>query len=213
MIRVALVEDNGTIRGGLAQLIGGTEGFQCVAAYAGCEEMLREVTRLRPDVVLMDIVLRGGMSGIEGARRLKRLLPETTILMLTVYDDNDLIFDALCAGASGYLVKKTPPARLLEAIQEAHAGGAPMSSHIAGKVVGLLRSRGPGAAAAAEDPLTRRERAILTGLADGQTYQQLGETLHISTDTVRYHIRNVYRKLHAHSQSEAVAKALRRGII
>jgi DNA-binding NarL/FixJ family response regulator len=224
MIRVALVEDNDTIRLGLAALIEGTPGYQCVAAWTSCEEMLPELREVRPGVLLMDIGLPG-MSGIEGVRRAKALLPDLNILILTVYDENDLVFEALCAGACGYLVKKTPPARLLEAIQEAHGGGSPMSSHIARKVVNLLRQTRPAPTTAPVDGyggprqeeveplLTSRERDILNGLAEGNSYQALAKGLNISTDTVRFHIRNIYRKLHVHSQSEAVAKALRKGII
>lgn len=224
MIRVALVEDNDTIRLGLAALIDGTPGFQCVGSWASCEEMLTELREVRPGVLLMDIGLPG-MSGIEGLRRARALLPELNVLILTVYDENDLVFEALCAGACGYLVKKTPPARLLEAIQEAHGGGSPMSSHIARKVVNLLRQTTAEPKASPMDGyvdsrrgedetlLTARERDILNGLAGGNSYQALAKALNISTDTVRFHIRNIYRKLHVHSQSEAVAKALRKGII
>ena len=224
MIRVALVEDNDTIRLGLAALIDGTPGFECVGSWASCEEMLTELREVRPGVLLMDIGLPG-MSGIEGLRRARALLPELNVLILTVYDENDLVFEALCAGACGYLVKKTPPARLLEAIQEAHGGGSPMSSHIARKVVNLLRQTTAEPKASPMDGyvdsrrgedetlLTARERDILNGLAGGNSYQALAKALNISTDTVRFHIRNIYRKLHVHSQSEAVAKALRKGII
>jgi DNA-binding NarL/FixJ family response regulator len=216
MIRVALVEDNDTIRLGLAALIDGTPGFQCAGAWGSCEDMLTELREVRPAVLLMDIGLPG-MSGIEGLRRAKAVLPDLNVLILTVYDENDLVFEALCAGACGYLVKKTPPARLLEAIQEAQGGGSPMSSHIARKVVNLLRqtTAEPKASPAVQEEalLTARERDILNGLAGGNSYQALAKSLNISTDTVRFHIRNIYRKLHVHSQSEAVAKALRKGII
>lgn len=223
MIRVALVEDNDTIRMGLAALIDGTPGYECVAAWPSCEEMLTELREVRPAVLLMDIGLPG-MSGIEGVRRANAQLPDLSILILTVYDENDLVFEALCAGACGYLVKKTPPARLLEAIQEAHGGGSPMSSHIARKVVNLLRQTSAPQATPLDGSnlpprdeegalLTSRERDILNGLAGGNSYQALARSLNISTDTVRFHIRNIYRKLHVHSQSEAVAKALRKGII
>lgn len=232
MIRVAIVEDNRTILQGLSLLIDGTPGYACVGAYTDCESLLAELAGVRPGVLLMDIGLPG-ISGIEGVRRAKAIVPEVNILILTIYDENDLVFEALCAGACGYLVKKTPPARLLEAIQEAHGGGSPMSSHIARKVVNLLRQTSSpklqatpldgayaapsvaGAAAASEDAalLTARERGILNGLAEGNSYQALARNLNISADTVRFHIRNIYRKLHVHSQSEAVAKALRKGII
>ncbi|HEX2642030.1 MAG TPA: response regulator transcription factor [Thermoanaerobaculia bacterium] len=226
MIRVALVEDNSTIRQGLAALIDGTPGFSCTGSFGDCESLLAGLPGFEADVLLMDIGLPG-ISGIEGVRRLQRERPGLAVLILTIYEENDLVFDALCAGACGYLVKKTPPARLLEAIQEAHEGGSPMSSHIARKVVTLLRRTGsapPFMASpvdgfhapvpdAEETLLTPREREILTGLADGNSYQAIARSLHISTDTVRFHIRNIYRKLHVHSQSEAVAKALRRGIL
>jgi len=220
MIRVALVEDNDTIRLGLAALIDGTPEFECVGAWGSCEDMLTELREVRPGVLLMDIGLPG-ISGIEGLRRARALLPDLNVLILTVYDENDLVFEALCAGACGYLVKKTPPARLLEAIQEAYGGGSPMSSHIARKVVNLLRqTTGEPQASPVDDRkaedaalLTPRERDILNGLAGGNSYQALARSLNISTDTVRFHIRNIYRKLHVHSQSEAVAKALRKGII
>lgn len=211
MIDVALVEDNATVRSGLAALIGGTAGFRCVGAFRTCEELLRALAGIEPQVLLMDIGLPG-MSGIEGVRRVKQHLPELDVLMLTVYEENDLVLEALCAGASGYLVKSTPPARLLEAIAEARAGGSPMSSHIARQVVSLLRQSAPRPRDE-EGVLTPRERDVLNGLAAGNTYQTLAKSLGLSTDTVRFHIRNIYRKLHAHSQSEAVAKALRKGLL
>lgn len=215
MIDVALVEDNPTIRHGLAALIGGTPGFRCVGSFADCESLLSNLRAMRLDVLMMDIVLPG-MSGIEGVRRVKEIRPDLDILMLTIYDDNDRVFEALCAGASGYLVKKTAPARLLEAIQEARAGGSPMSSHIARKVVDLLRrTRTSRPTSGREEAvlLTVREREVLQGLGEGDSYQEIGQRLHISADTVRFHIRNIYRKLHVHSQSEAVAKALRKGLL
>jgi len=217
MIEVALVEDNTTIRLGLAALIDGTPGYRCVGAYGDCETLLPRLRLIHRGVLLMDIGLPG-MSGIEGVRRVKAIRPELDVLILPVYEENDLIFEALLAGACGYLVKKTPPARLLEAIREAHDGGSPMSSQIARKVVHLLReSSAPRRTGEAEDGeegrLTPREREILNGLAGGNSYLALAKNLSISADTVRFHIRNIYRKLQAHSQSEAVAKALRKGII
>jgi DNA-binding NarL/FixJ family response regulator len=217
MIEVALVEDNMTIRLGLAALIDGTPGYRCVGTYGDCETLLPRLRLIGRGVLLMDIGLPG-MSGIEGVRRVKAIRPDLDVLILTVYEENDLIFEALLAGACGYLVKKTPPARLLEAIREAHDGGSPMSSQIARKVVHLLReSSSPRRTREAEDGeegrLTPREHEILNGLAGGNSYLALAKNLNISADTVRFHIRNVYRKLQAHSQSEAVAKALRKGII
>jgi DNA-binding NarL/FixJ family response regulator len=215
-IQAALVEDQTQTRQGLTALIDGTPGYRCAGAWRTCEEMLVRLPEVRPDVLLLDIVLPG-MSGIEGARRAREIFSDLPVLMLTVHEDNDLIVEALCAGASGYLVKKTPPARLLEAIREAHEGGSPMSSHIARRVVELLRTlrveTSPERSDGDEALLTLREREILRGLAAGKTYQQAAQSLHISTDTVRFHIRKIYKKLQAHSQSEAVAIALRKGLL
>jgi DNA-binding NarL/FixJ family response regulator len=215
-IQAALVEDQTQTRQGLTALIDGTPGYHCAGAWRTCEEMLVRLPEVRPDVLLLDIGLPG-MSGIDGARRAREILSGLPVLMLTIHEDNDLILEALCAGACGYLVKKTPPARLLEAIREAYEGGSPMSSHIARRVVEVLRTlrveTSPERADGDGAHLTLREREILRGLAAGQTYQQAAQSLHISTDTVRFHIRKVYKKLHAHSQSEAVAKALRQGLL
>lgn len=215
-IQAALVEDQTQTRQGLTALIDGTPGYRCAGAWRTCEEMLARLPEVRPDVLLLDIGLPG-MSGIDGARRARQILPALPVLILTVHEDNDYIVEALCAGACGYLVKKTPPARLLEAIREAHEGGSPMSSHIARRVVELLRTlrveTSPERAEGDGDLLTLREREILRGLATGKTYQQAAQSLHISTDTVRFHIRKIYKKLQAHSQSEAVAIALRKGLL
>ena len=210
MIRVSIVEDNATIRTGLRALIDATEGFACRDCFRSCEQLLASLGQLAVDVILMDIGLPG-MSGIEGVRHVKEQRPEIQILILTVYEDNDRIFAALQQGASGYMIKKTPPVRLLEAIREAHEGGAPMNAHIARKVVSMLRDKRPKAGSATV--LTEREKQILEGLADGAGYKAIAARLTISVDTVRFHIRNVYQKLHVHSQSHAVATALRRGLI
>jgi len=209
--KVIIVEDNQTIREGLALLLESSPGLECPAAYESCEDMLAEVESVMPDLILMDIGLPG-MDGIAGIRKVRGILPDVLVLMLTVYEDNEKIFDALCAGASGYLVKNTKPARLVEAIAEALGGGSPMSAHIARKVVGFFNSSGK-LEAIDDVKITEREREILTELSRGSSYAQVGDTLFISVDTVRYHIRNIYRKMQVHSQSEAVAKALRRGWI
>lgn len=215
-IRVALVEDQTLTRQGLTALIDGTPGYRCAGAWRNCEEMLVQLPTAPPDVLLLDIVLPG-MSGIDGTRRARAIHATLPILMLTVHEDNELVLEALCAGACGYLVKKTPPVRLLEAIREAHEGGSPMTSHIARRVVDVLRTlrveTSPEPAEEEGGALTGRERAILRGLASGDTYQTAARKLGISTDTVRFHIRKIYRKLQAHSQSEAVAKALRKGLL
>ncbi len=211
MINVIIVEDNDTIREGLAALINGTEGFRCIATYSNCEGLLKHLEDLSPDILLMDIVLPG-MSGIDGVRQIKQINPDLNILMLTIYGENDFVFEALCAGACGYLLKNTPPARLLEAIKEAHEGGSPMSPSIARKVVSLLQQKNllPTSSQAL---LTTREREILNALAQGNNYQAIAESLFISVSTVRFHIRNIYRKLHVQTQSEAVATAIRKGLI
>ncbi|MFO7444892.1 MAG: response regulator transcription factor [Ignavibacteriaceae bacterium] len=212
MINVMIVEDNETIREGLKLLINGTEGYNCLAAFSESEKMLKELQKLEPDVLLMDLGLPG-MSGIEGIKHAKVIMPDLTILVLTVYDENELIFDALCAGACGYLVKKTPPSRLLEAIKDAFEGGAPMSSNIARKVIDFFQQKKPVTPEKSSYFLTPREKEILKGLVEGKSFKAIADTLFISIETVRFHFRNIYKKLHVHSQSEAVAKAIKEGII
>lgn len=212
MINVILVEDNDAIREGLKSLIYGTEGYSCIASFSNCETMLQKLDKLKPDVLLMDIGLPG-MSGIEGIKKAKAIMPGLTILVLTVYEENELIFNALCAGAGGYLVKKTPPARLLEAIQDAYQGGAPMTSHIARKVIDFFQHKNQTSSSGGKNILTPREKEILGGLVDGKSFKAIADSLFISIDTVRFHFRNIYKKLHVHSQSEAVAKAIKEGII
>ncbi|RJP66162.1 MAG: DNA-binding response regulator [Ignavibacteriales bacterium] len=211
MITVTIVEDNKIIREGLAALINGTDGFSCIGSYVNCESAFEVNKTFSSDVILMDIGLPG-MSGIEGVKKIIGKNSGANILMLTVYDDNTQIFDALCAGACGYLVKKTPPTQLLEAIREAASGGSPMSSNIARKVVAAFQQVKPHLANTKSN-LSDREKEVLSGLSKGKSYQEIADTLFISVDTVRHHIRNVYSKLQVHSQSEAVAKAIRKGLI
>lgn len=212
MIKVAITEDNNTIREGLAALINGTTGYSCVGSYPDCESLLAKLPLLNVDVVLMDIGLPG-MSGIEGIARAKRIKPELNILMLTVYEDSQSVFKALCAGACGYLVKKTPPSRLLEAIKDAFEGGAPMSSLIARQVITVFQQTQGKISEEGDAELSSREKEVLISLSDGNNYQEIAGRLFISVDTVRHHIKNIYKKLHVHSQSEAVAKAIRKGLI
>ncbi|MCW8850802.1 MAG: response regulator transcription factor [Melioribacteraceae bacterium] len=212
MIKVVIVEDSNTIREGLKLLINGTDGYSCVGAYSRCETLLDEIAELDFDVILMDIDLPG-ISGIEGIRRIKKISKEIIILILTVYDENELIFEALCEGASGYLVKKTPPAKLLEAIKEAYEGGAPMTSNIARKVVDYFQRNKPVKKVEEEVDLTKREKEVLSGLVEGNSYKAIADNLNISVETVRFHFRNVYKKLHVHSQSEAVVKAIKEGLV
>lgn len=211
MIKIIIVEDNKTIREGLTVLFNATDGLKCVNNFSNCEDMLANLEEINPDLILMDIGLPG-MSGIEGIKEAKRILPDILILMLSVYEDNDNIFDALCAGACGYLIKKTPPARLIEAINEAYNGGSPMSANIARKVVSYFNTN-VQRSDNSDIHLSERELEILTNLSRGNSYKIIADNVCISIDTVRYHIRNIYKKLHVHSQSEAVAKAMKSGWI
>jgi DNA-binding NarL/FixJ family response regulator len=212
MIRVAIIEDNTVIREGLSALINGTPEYSCVGSFSDCESFLSKLEKLDVNVALMDIGLPG-MTGIEGIEKAKINKPELNILVLTVYEDNNTVFKALCAGACGYLVKKTPPSRLLEAIKDANEGGSPMSSLIARQVINVFQQNQNKKNDNDDDQLSQREIEVLTSLSTGNNYQEIADSLFISVDTVRHHIRNIYRKLHVHSQSEAVAKAIRRGLI
>lgn len=206
-IKVAIVEDHQEIREGLAMLINGSSGFACVATYSHAEEALDELPRETPDVVLMDIQLPK-MSGIECVARLKERLPSLQIMMLTMYEDDDLIFQSLLAGATGYVLKKTPPSELLQAIQSLHHGGSPMSSQIARKVVQAFQQLGKSRQEI--EALTERETEILSHLAKGHHDKEIADTLFVSVETIRTHIRNIYKKLHVHSRTEAALKYLGR---
>lgn len=202
MIRVAIAEDENDIRESLAIIIGNAPGFICTGAYADCETALSRLEHDLPEVILMDIKFHPGrMSGIEGVRRLKQRWPEIDALMLTIYEDNELIFESLRAGASGYLLKHTPPAALLDSIKEAVAGGAPMSTKIARLVVNSFQNQSTG------PELTARQKEILMKLREGKSYRTIGEELFISENTVKCHIKKIYELLHVHTQAEAIAKA------
>lgn len=209
-LAVALVEDQRPLREGLAALVDGTPGYRVVGSYESMEAALEGLAAARPDVLLLDIELPG-MSGIDGVRELKSRAPEVQVLMLTVFGDDDRVFEAICNGASGYLLKDTPPARLLDAIRELAAGGAPMSPEIARKVVTMFQRVAPPRETPAD--LSPREVQILRLLADGHSYKTAAAELGISPDTVRFHIRHIYEKLHVHSKSEAVLKAFRTGLL
>jgi DNA-binding NarL/FixJ family response regulator len=206
VIKVAIIEDRREIREGLAMLISGTEGFRCTGSFRSMEEALAKISFELPDIALCDIGLPG-MSGIEGMRILKERYPHLMLLTLSVYDDDDRIFDALCAGACGYLLKKTPPVRLLESLKEAVHGGSPMSPEVARRVIALFRDIRPPERADYE--LTPHETRLLKLLVEGHNYKTAALELGVSVNTVSFHMRRIYEKLQVHSKSEAVAKALR----
>jgi len=205
-LQVVIIEDLREVREGLGMLINGTRGFQCVSSYRTMEDALAGLNGAKPDVILTDIGLPG-MDGIEGARILRERFPEVPILALTVYDSDDQIFSALCAGASGYLLKNTPPARLLESLKEVVDGGAPMSPEVARRVVRLFREFRPPKHATYH--LTPQEQELLKLLVEGHHKKTAAREMGISVNTVSFHLKNVYLKLQVHSKSEAVAKALR----
>ncbi len=204
-IKVSIIEDDAWIRENLATRITQTEGFACVGSYRTGEEAVAQLPGRLPDVVLMDINLPK-MNGIECVRQLKSRVPSAQILMLTVYEDSDKIFNSLLAGASGYLLKRTPQAEILEAIADVHRGNSPMTGHIARKVVQYFNQR--GGAKGEMEKLSSREREVLEHLARGVPYKEIANLLTVSIDTVRVHIKGIYGKLHVHSRGEAVAKYL-----
>lgn len=204
-IRVALVEDDASVRNALEIVLNGAPGFECAGAFGSGEEALSALEAALSQVVLMDIRLPR-MSGVECVRKLKEVHPEIQVLMLTVFEDDELVFDSLAAGATGYLLKRTPPGEILDAIAEVHRGGSPMSSYIARKVVQSFQR--PRSGAAHRLPLSEREEEILQQLAKGYRYKEIAESLSISMDTVRTHLRRIYEKLHVHSRTEAVVKFL-----
>lgn len=209
-ITVATIEDQPVIRDGVAAMIDATEGFRCVGRYASVEEAVSGLSRSVPDVILTDLGLPG-RSGIEGIRILKERYPHVLFLVLTVYDDDDRIFDALCAGACGYLLKKTPAARLIESVREVAAGGSPMSPEIARRVAELFRRVRPPEKA--ECALTPHETRLLKLIVEGHSYKSAAAALGVTVHTISFHMRSIYDKLHVHSKSEAVAKALRQGLV
>ncbi len=209
-IKVAIIEDLREVREGLAMLINGTSGFSCVGRFRSMEEAIANLSRDLPDVVLTDIGLPG-MDGIAGIKILRGKYPQMPFIALTVYDDDERIFDALCAGAVGYLLKNTQPARLLESLREVRAGGAPMSPEVARRVISLFQNFTPPRNAAYH--LTRQEKELLKMLVEGHSYKTAAYQLDISIHTVSFHLRNVYEKLQVHSKSEAVAKALREQLV
>jgi DNA-binding NarL/FixJ family response regulator len=209
-LRIAIVEDQRELREGVRILVEAASGFRCTGAYATMEDAIRAFEREAPDVVLIDIGLPG-ISGIEGTRILKQRHPTVQVVILTVYDDDERIFQALCAGALGYLLKNTPPDRLLESIREIANGGSPVSPEIARRVFRMFQTAGPDGMA--EHSLTPHERRILKLLVEGHNYKTAAGELGISVNTVSFHVRHIYEKLQVHSKSEAVAKALKQRLI
>lgn len=210
ILRLAIIEDQEQIREGLRLLIDGTPGHKCIAACGTVDEALKQFAREAPDVALVDIGLPG-ISGIEGTRMLKQRYPAIQVIILTVYDDDERIFQALCAGAFGYLLKNTPPARLIESIREVANGGAPVSPEIARRVITLFQKVRP--LERAEYELTPHEIRVLKLLVEGHNYKTAAAELQVSVNTISFHVRRIYEKLHVHSKSEAVAKALRAKLI
>lgn len=209
-IHVAIVEDDRSLREGLGLLINATPGFRCPRTFGSVEEGLRGLAQEIPNILLLDIHLPG-MLGSEGVKVFREKFPDMQVLMLTVYAEQDKVFESICNGACGYLLKKTPPAKLLEAIREAYEGGAPMSPEIARKVVTLFQKT--VVPEKLDEQLTPQEIRLLQMLSDGHSYQSAAGQMNISVNTVRNYIRSIYEKLHVHSKNEAVSKALRGRII
>lgn len=211
-ISIVIYEDNQDLRDSLSVLLRGTDGIELLDAFPTCEHVYKQIGELRPDLVLMDIDMPIA-NGLSGLRTIKQHFPAVNVLMLTVFEDNEYIFDSICAGAVGYLLKKTPPARLIEAIYDAQSGGAPMTSSIARKVLQMFPQTPQRIEKDNTHNLTEREREILALLVKGNSYKMIAAACTISIDTVRSHIKNIYEKLHVHSQTEAVAKAIQQRLV
>ncbi len=209
-LRVVIIEDLREIREGLTALINGTMGFECVSSYGMMETALARIENDKPNVILTDLGLPG-MSGTEGIVRIREIFPEIPIIALTIYDNDTEIFNALCNGANGYLLKNTPPARLLEALKEAVDGGSPMSPTIAARVVNLFRTFRPPEHT--DYRLTPQETELLKLIVEGHHKKTAAREMKISINTVSFHLKNIYQKLQVHSKTEAVAKALREKLI
>ena len=211
MIKVVIFEDNRSLREGLAALIGGTQGFECAGAFPNCNNLLKNISHTQPDVVLMDIEMPG-INGIEAVAMIKEEYPDIKILMETIFDDDEKIFNSICAGAEGYILKHTLPAEIMEAIKEIHEGGSPMTPSIANRVLKMVKDK-PDISGKESFNLSAREKEILLCLVKGMSYKMVADTCFISIETVNVHIKNIYRKLQVHSKSEAVAKAIKGRIV
>ncbi len=210
-IRVVVFDDNKSLRQSLYQLINGSEGFNCVGVFEDCLDLLKNIGDTKPDLVLMDIQMPG-INGIEAVRMLKEKYPELKILMQTIFEDSEKIFQSILAGASGYILKNTSPSRILEFIKETYEGGAPMSPTVATKVMKMIAQQSPSAKVNTFN-LSDREKEILSCLVKGMSYKLIADACFISIDTVRGHIRNIYEKLHVHSKGEAIATAIKSNIV
>lgn len=210
-IRVVIFEDNTNLRKGLASLINGSQGFECTGAYGNCDALIKNITESKPDVVLMDIELPG-MNGIEALKMLKRQFPEIKVLMETIFEDDEKVFDSICNGAEGYILKNTPPVKILESIKEIYEGGAPMTPSIASKVLAMFKNEKSVKKLESFD-LTERELEILNLLVKGMSYKMIASKCFIGIETVNSHIKNIYKKLQVNSKSEAVAKAIKKQIV
>ena len=210
-IKVTIFEDNNSLRQSLYQLINGSDGFKCVGAFEDCLDLLKNIEDSKPDVVLMDIEMPG-INGIEAVGILKEKYPNIKILMQTIFEDNEKIFNSILAGASGYILKNTSPSRFLDFIKETYEGGAPMSPSVATKVLKMMAEQSPSAKSESFN-LSDREKEILSCLVKGMSYKLIADACFISIDTVRGHIRNIYEKLHVHSKGEAIATAIKSKIV
>ena len=210
-IKVAIFEDNNNMREGLYQLINGSQGFTCTGAFPNCDDLVRRIKNSNPDVIVMDIEMPG-ISGIEGVKVIKENFPGIKILMETIFEDDAKIFDSICAGAEGYILKNTAPVEILGAIKEIYEGGSPMTPTIANRVLKMVKSQ---RVSGSENQfnLTDREKEILSCLVEGMSYKLIADECTISIDTVNVHVKNIYKKLQVHSKSEAVVKAIKGNIV
>jgi len=214
-IRVAIFEDNKMVRDSFEAILNGSDGFICAGAFSSCNNLKYDLERSEPDVVLMDIEMNG-INGIEATKKIRQEYPSVKILIQTVFEDDDKIFAAVCAGASGYMTKKTSPAKLVDAIQEVYNGGAPMSPAVASKVLQLFQKfvpPPPENKPGESDNLSKREKEILLLMMEGDNYHTIAEKCFLSYDTVRTHVRSIYKKLHVVSVNQAIVKAFKHRLI
>ncbi|HUR30377.1 MAG TPA: response regulator transcription factor [Saprospiraceae bacterium] len=209
-IRIVIFEDNTSLRQSLYQLINGSDGFTCVGAYENCAQLMDNIRETKPDVVHMDIQMPG-INGIEAVKMIRSTYPDMKIMMQTIFEDSDKIFQSILAGASGYILKNTSPARILEFIKETYDGGAPLSPNVAAKLLKIVAEK--HSHEVQDFNLSEREKEVLSCLVNGMSYKMIAGACFISVDTVRGHIRNIYEKLHVHSKSEAVAMAIKKKIV